>query len=64
MSENHITVRQMDFIEFMIANPLKTYMQLCQEYDSATTHMRLGANNQSFKSILQKDLKRSGKITS
>lgn len=61
MSENHITVRQMDFIEFMIANPLKTYMQLCQEYGLSKNTYTAWRKQPKFQKYLAERLKEKWK---
>lgn len=61
MSENHITVRQMDFIEFMIANPLKTYTQLCQEFGLSRNTYAGWRRQPKFQNHLAKRLKEQWK---
>ena len=56
MAENHITTRQMDFIEFMIANPLKTAKELCKEYGLSNNTYSTWRRQPKFKEYLSKRL--------
>ena len=61
MAENHITTRQMDFIEFMIANPLKTAKELCQEYGLSNNTYSTWRRQPKFKEYLSKRLQEKWK---
>lgn len=61
MAENHITVRQMDFIEFMIANPLKTGKQLCKEYGLSNNTYATWRQQPKFQKYLAERLKEKWK---
>lgn len=61
MAENHITTRQMDFIEFMIANPLKTAKELCQEYGLSNNTYSAWRRQPKFKEYLSKRLQEKWK---
>ena len=61
MAENHITTRQMDFIEFMIANPLKTAKELCKEYGLSNNTYSTWRRQPKFKEYLSKRLQEKWK---
>ena len=61
MAENHITTRQMDFIEFMIANPLKTAKELCKEYGLSNNTYSTWRKQPKFKEYLSKRLQEKWK---
>ena len=61
MAENHITTRQMDFIEFMISNPLKTGKELCKEYGLSNNTYSAWRRQPKFKEYLSKRLQEKWK---
>ena len=61
MAENHITTRQMDFIEFMIANPLITGKELCKEYGLSNNTYSAWRRQPKFKEYLSKRLQEKWK---
>lgn len=61
MAENPLTVRQMDFIEFMIANPLKTGKELCKEFKLSNNTYAAWRKQPKFKEYLSKRLQEKWK---
>ena len=61
MAENPLSVRQMDFIEFMIANPLKTAKELCKEFKLSNNTYATWRKQPKFKEYLSKRLQEKWK---
>ena len=61
MAENPLSVRQMDFIEFMIANPLKTAKELCKEFKLSNNTYSTWRKQPKFKEYLSKRLQEKWK---
>ena len=61
MAENHITTRQMDFIEFMISNPLKTGKERCKEFGLGNNTYSAWRRQPKFKEYLSKRLQEKWK---
>lgn len=61
MAENPLSVRQIDFIEFMMANPLKTAKELCKEFKLSNNTYSTWRKQPKFKEYLSKRLQEKWK---